>query len=45
LWVHSPISLRLPGTTGVGFSDTWVLMETGAEVLTAHDRRLTIAPA
>ena len=42
---HSPISLRLPGTAGVGFSETWVLTETGAEVLTAHDRKLTVAPA
>ncbi|HXJ83685.1 MAG TPA: Xaa-Pro peptidase family protein [Candidatus Methylomirabilis sp.] len=42
---HSPISLRLPGTAGVGFSETWVLTEAGPEVLTAHDRKLTIVPA
>ena len=42
---HSPISLRLPGTAGVGFSETWVVTETGSEVLTSHDRKLTIVPA
>jgi len=31
---HSPISLRLSGTAGVGFSETWVVTETGCEVLT-----------
>jgi Xaa-Pro dipeptidase len=42
---HSPISLRLPGTAGVGFSETWVVTETGCEVLTEHDRKLTVVPA
>jgi Xaa-Pro dipeptidase len=42
---HSPISLRLPGTSGVGFSETWVVTETGCEVLTEHDRALTVVPA
>ena len=31
---HSPISLRFPGTAGVGFSETWVVTEAGCEVLT-----------
>jgi Xaa-Pro aminopeptidase len=42
---HSPISLRLPGVAGIGFSETWVVTDTGCEVLTKHDRRLTIVPA
>jgi len=42
---HSPISLRLSGTAGVGFSETWVVSETGCEVLTEHDRTLTVVPA
>ncbi len=41
----SPITLRLPGTLGIGFTETLVVTETGCEVLTAHDRSLTIAPA
>jgi Xaa-Pro aminopeptidase len=41
---HSPISLRLPGTAGVGFSETWAVTETGCEVLTQHDRMLTVVP-
>jgi Xaa-Pro dipeptidase len=41
----SPITLRLPGTLGVGFTETLVVTETGCEVMTAHDRTLTIAPA
>jgi Xaa-Pro aminopeptidase len=40
----SPITLRLPGVLGVGFTETMVVTETGCEVLTMHDRRLTIAP-
>ncbi len=42
---HSPISLRFPGTAGIGFSETWVVTETGCEVLTEHDRKLTVVPA
>jgi Xaa-Pro aminopeptidase len=38
----SPITLRDPGVMGVGFSETYVLTETGCEVLTAHDRSLTV---
>lgn len=40
----SPITLREPGVRGVGFSETYVLTETGCEVLTAHDRSLTVIP-
>jgi Xaa-Pro dipeptidase len=40
----SPITLRLPGTLGIGFTETLVVTETGCEVMTAHDRTLTIAP-
>jgi Xaa-Pro aminopeptidase len=42
---HSPISLRLPGKVGVGFSETWAVTETGCELLTEHDRTLTVVPA
>jgi Xaa-Pro dipeptidase len=42
---HSPISLKLPGTVGIGFSETWVVSETGCEILTEHDRTLTVVPA
>ena len=42
---HSPISLRFPGTAGVGFSETWVVTETGCEAITEHDRSLTVVPA
>ena len=41
----SPITLRLPGTLGIGFTETMLVTETGCEVLTAHDRSLTIANA
>jgi Xaa-Pro aminopeptidase len=41
----SPITLRLPGTLGIGFTETMLVTETGCEVMTAHDRSLTIAPA
>lgn len=41
----SPITLRLPGTLGIGFTETMMVTEAGCEVLTAHDRSLTIAPA
>jgi Xaa-Pro dipeptidase len=41
----SPITLRLPGILGIGFTETMAVTETGCEVLTAHDRSLTIAPS
>ena len=40
---HSPMSLRIPGELGVGFSETWVVAESGVEVLTEHDRSLHVA--
>ena len=40
----SPITLRLPGVLGIGFTDTMAVTETGCEVLTARDRTLAIAP-
>ncbi len=40
----SPITLRIPGTVGVGFSDTFVVTQTGCEPLTARDRALVVAP-
>lgn len=39
---HSPITFKLPGIAGVGFSETWAVTENGCEVLTKHDRRLSI---
>lgn len=39
---HSPLTVRIPGTPGVGFSETWVVTETGCEILTMHDRELTV---
>lgn len=42
---HSPLSVRIPGTPGVGFSETWVVTETGCEILTLHDRELTVVEA
>lgn len=42
---YSPVTLRLPGTLGIGFSDTLAVTETGCEVLTEHDRTLAVAPA
>jgi len=41
----APITLRVPGTLGIGFTDTFVVTETGCECLTARDRTLSIAPA
>jgi Xaa-Pro aminopeptidase len=41
----SPITLRLPGTVGIGFTDTFAVSETGCELLTARDRALVVAPA
>lgn len=40
----SPITLRIPGTLGVGFSDTFVVTETGCDVLTGRDRSLVVTP-
>ncbi|RWM14948.1 Xaa-Pro peptidase family protein [Mesorhizobium sp.] len=42
---HSPLSVRVPGTPGIGFSETWVVTETGCEILTLHDRELTVVEA
>ena len=42
---YSPVTLRHPGTLGIGFSETLVVTETGCEILTKHDRTLTVAPA
>ncbi|MEE9199310.1 MAG: M24 family metallopeptidase, partial [Dehalococcoidia bacterium] len=42
---HSPVSLRIPGSLGVGFSETWAVTEAGCEVLTDHKRELYVAPA
>lgn len=39
---HSPIGNRIPGTPGVGFSETWVVTETGCEILTPHERELSV---
>ncbi|MCK1496700.1 Xaa-Pro peptidase family protein [Bradyrhizobium sp. 188] len=39
---HSPLTVRVPGTPGVGFSETWVVTETGCEILTMHNRELTV---
>ncbi len=41
----SPITLRLPGVLGIGFTETMTVTETGCEVLTVRDRTLAIAPA
>jgi Xaa-Pro aminopeptidase len=42
---YSPITLRLPGTLGIGFSETLAVTESGCDVLTKHDRTLTVVPA
>jgi Xaa-Pro aminopeptidase len=42
---YSPVTLRHPGTLGVGFSETLAVTETGCEILTKHDRSLTVVPA
>ncbi|RWD66339.1 MAG: aminopeptidase P family protein [Mesorhizobium sp.] len=39
---HSPISAREASMPGVGFSETWLVTETGCEILTKHDRQLTV---
>ena len=41
----SPITLRLPGTTGIGFTETFAVTERGCELLTARDRALVVVPA
>jgi Xaa-Pro dipeptidase len=41
----SPITLRLPGVLGIGFTETLAVTETGCEVLTARDRTLTVVAA
>jgi Xaa-Pro aminopeptidase len=40
----TPITLRIPGTMGIGFTDTFAVTDTGCEVLTARDRTLTVVP-
>jgi Xaa-Pro dipeptidase len=40
----SPITLRLPGTVGIGFTETFAVSETGCELLTARDRTLVVVP-
>ena len=40
----TPVTLRHPGVLGVGFSDTFLVTETGCEALTARDRSLLIVP-
>ncbi|RUX15714.1 aminopeptidase P family protein [Mesorhizobium sp. M2A.F.Ca.ET.042.01.1.1] len=42
---HSPIGELMPGTPGVGFSETWAVTETGCEILTLHDTTLTVVEA
>ncbi|RWM43639.1 M24 family metallopeptidase, partial [Mesorhizobium sp.] len=42
---HSPIGELVPGTPGVGFSETWVVTEAGCEILTLHDTTLTVVDA
>ncbi len=39
---HSPVGVREAATPGVGFSETWVSTDTGCEILTKHDRSLTV---
>lgn len=39
---HSPIAVRLPGRFAVAFSETWVMTESGPEVLTDMTRELLI---
>jgi Xaa-Pro aminopeptidase len=41
----TPVTLRHPGVLGVGFTDTFVVTETGCEALTARDRSLTVVKA
>ncbi|MER8609007.1 Xaa-Pro peptidase family protein [Mesorhizobium sp. M1233] len=39
---HSPLGELIPGTPGVGFSETWAVTDTGCEILTLHDTALTV---
>lgn len=41
----TPITLRLPGTMGIGFTDIFLVTETGCEVLVPRDRSLAIIAA
>jgi Xaa-Pro dipeptidase len=41
----TPITLRLPGKLGVGFTDVFAVTETGCEVLTARERSLHVVAA
>ena len=41
----TPVTLRLPGTVGIGFTDTFLVTETGCEWLTARDRSLAVVAA
>ena len=40
----TPITLRLPGTMGIGFTDIFTVTKTGCEVLVPRDRTLTVVP-
>jgi Xaa-Pro aminopeptidase len=42
---YSPVTLRHPGTMGIGFSETLAITDAGCEVLTKHDRTLTVVAA
>lgn len=42
---HSPLGVREASMPGVGFSETWAVTETGVELLTKHDRELTVIDA
>lgn len=42
---HTVLAIDKPGTPGVGFSETWVVTESGYEILTAHDRELSVVDA
>jgi Xaa-Pro aminopeptidase len=41
----TPITSRIPGTKGIGFTDIFPVTETGCDILTARDRSLTVVPA
>jgi Xaa-Pro aminopeptidase len=38
----TPVTLRYPGQVGVGFTDTFIVTESGCQALTARDRSLKI---
>ncbi|MBR1165063.1 M24 family metallopeptidase [Bradyrhizobium elkanii] len=42
---HQPVGIRIPGVACLGFSETWAVTENGCEILTEHDRTLTVAEA